>query len=109
MRAPVLTKPITKFEGRGDNAVARGHPKYLLGRALVNSSQAFSGIPEEVWAFRIGGYQVCEKWLKDRRGRELSVQDIAHYQTIVVALRETIRLVREIDEVVDAHGGWPIK
>ncbi|MFM7129667.1 MAG: type ISP restriction/modification enzyme, partial [bacterium] len=55
----------------------------------------------------IGGYQVCEKWLKDRKGRPLSADDIAHYQKIVVALSETIRLMAEIDQVINTHGGWP--
>ena len=60
-----------------------------------------------MWDFYIGGYQVCEKWLKDRKGRTLSKDDLAHYQKIVVAFAETIRIMGEIDEVVDAHGGWP--
>ena len=64
-------------------------------------------MPEEVWDFHIGGYQVCHKWLKDRKGRTLSEEDSAHYQKIVVALNETIRLMAEIDEVIEAHGGWP--
>jgi predicted helicase len=67
----------------------------------------FTGIKEEVWDFHIGGYQVCEKWLKDRRGRKLSKDDIEHYQKIVEALSETIRLMAEIDKVIDEHGGWP--
>ena len=67
----------------------------------------FRGVPEAVWNFHIGGYQVCEKWLKDRKGRVLSKADIEHYQRIVVALSETIRLMKEIDEVIDKHGGWP--
>ena len=67
----------------------------------------FKGVREDVWNFHIGGYQVCEKWLKDRKGRTLSKDDIAHYQKIVVALAETIRLMKEIDEVIEQHGGWP--
>ena len=59
-----------------------------------------------MWEFHIGGYQVCDKWLKDRAGRRLSYDDIAHYQKIVVALRETLRLMKEIDEVI---AGWPIE
>jgi hypothetical protein len=55
------------------------------------------------------GYQVCEKWLKDCKGCILSADDIAHYQRIVVALSETIRIMEEIDQVIDEHGGWPIK
>ncbi len=67
----------------------------------------FCNISQEVWDFRIGGYQVCEKWLKDRKGRKLSADDIVHYQKIVVAISETIHLMKEIDEVIEAHGGWP--
>jgi hypothetical protein len=66
-------------------------------------------VPENVWNFHVVGYQVCEKWLKDRKGRQLSAEDIAHYHKIVVAFNETIRLMAEIDTVIDAHGGWPIK
>ena len=65
------------------------------------------GVSEAVWRFRVGGYQVCEKWLKDRKGRTLSQEDISHYQKIVIAISETIRLMKEIDEVIDKHGGWP--
>ena len=64
-------------------------------------------MPPGVWNFRVGGYQVCHKWLKDRKGRILSKEDIAHYQKIVVALAETIRLMNEIDKVIEKHGGWP--
>ena len=79
-------------------------------------STGFVGVPEEVWNFHIGGYQVCEKWLKDRQakggknprpGRVLTQDDIAHYQKIVVAISETIRIMGEIDDVIEAHGGWP--
>jgi len=60
-----------------------------------------------VWSFRIGGYQVCEKWLKDRKGRTLDYADLQHYQKIIVALRETIRLMDCIYQIIEAHGGWP--
>jgi hypothetical protein len=50
---------------------------------------------------------VREEWLKDRRGRTLSKDDIVHYQKVVVALAETIPLMQEIDEVIEAHAGWP--
>ena len=76
-------------------------------RATKPGTIGFQGVPEEVWDFQIGGYQVCHKWLKDRKGRTLSDEDVAHYQKIVVALNETIRVMAEIDEVIEAHGGWP--
>ena len=53
---------------------------------------------QAVWDLHVGGYQVCEKWLKDRRGRVLSYDDVSHSQRIVVALAETIRIMGAIDE-----------
>ena len=76
-------------------------------RATSSGTMGFQGVPEEVWDLHIGGYQVCHKWLKDRKGRTLSDEDIGHYQKIVGALDETIRIMAEIDEVIEAHGGWP--
>lgn len=77
------------------------------GQPATSGTIGFRGVPESVWNFHIGGYQVCEKWLKDRKGRTLSKDDIVHYQKIIVALSETIRLMKEIDQVIDQHGGWP--
>jgi predicted helicase len=78
------------------------------GRVWINKEQYFENVPPDVWQFHIGGYQVCEKWLKDRKGRTLSYDDLTHYQHIVSALSETIRLMNEIDQCIDQHGGWPI-
>jgi hypothetical protein len=58
-----------------------------------------------VYNFHIGGYQVCEKWLKNRKGRKLAEEEIEHYQKIVVALNESIRIMKEIDEMIGKHGG----
>jgi len=78
------------------------------GRVWINKAQYFEGVPPEVWNFHIGGYQVCHKWLKDRKGRPLSYDDTQHYQHIISALSETIRLMAEIDKSITQHGGWPI-
>ncbi len=113
-------KHITSFPVKGDNAVIKvGETKKKLkdvnktgkGKLFINSSQYFDNLPEEVWNFHIGGYQVCYKWLYDRKkaGRKLSAEDIDHYHKIVVTLSETIRIMAEIDETIEAHGGWPIK
>ena len=59
-----------------------------------------NSIPEEVWNFYVGGYQVCHKWLKDRKKRTLSDEDVNHYHRIVVALQETIKLMALIDEAI---------
>ena len=63
-------------------------------------------VPPEVWEFHIGGYQVCEKWLKDRRGRILTFDDLEHYCKVVTAIQETLRLMAEIDSAIPK---WPME
>ncbi len=79
------------------------------GRVYINKTQYFEGVPEAVWNFHVGGYQVCAKWLKDRKGRALSFDDIRHYQRVAAALAETIALMRRVDEAIEEHGGWPME
>ena len=88
-----------------DDAVFLEQPTGRESR--LDTLARFEGVASETWFMRFGGYQVCEKWLKDRRGRTLSDTDIAHYQKIVVALSETRRVMDEIDDVIEEHGGWP--
>jgi predicted helicase len=96
------------FVGGPLSFVEKGYPKYAAGAVFINPNSSFVGVSEEVWEFHIGGYQVCEKWLKDRRGRELSAEDIVHYQKVVLALGETIRLMAAVDVAIESAGGWPI-
>ena len=114
-----LGKPITTYSGPKNPEVGRvgwsngtiwldaGKTSAREGhRATKPGTIGFQGVPAEVWDFQIGGYQVCHKWLKDRKDRTLSDEDVAHYQKIVVALNETIRIMAEIDEVIEVHSGW---
>ena len=120
LESPKLGKPITSYAGPRNPEV--GRVGWLDGtvwldagktnaresyRATMLGTMGFQGVPVAVWDFHIGGYQVCHKWLKDRKGRTLSDEDVAHYQKIVVALNETIRIMAEVDEVIEAQGGWP--
>jgi len=116
MEAPRLDKPIAKYHGPPQPRVIS--PSFGNSTVWLDRSRTygFNGVPEDVWNFHVGGYQVCKKWLKDRQaksgknaqpGQVLTQDDIAHYQKIVVALSETIRIMAEIDEVIDRHGGWP--
>jgi hypothetical protein len=105
MDSPALEKLITQFPQRGDNLVEQARYADADCRVWINPTQYFQGVPRECWEFRVGGYQVCEKWLKDRKGRKLGCEEIEHYQKIVVALRETLRLMDEIDECIPA---WPL-
>jgi predicted helicase len=105
---------ITTYPIAGENAVdkvrytAPGEAGSDKGRVWINPEQYFEGVPPEVWNFHVGGYQVCQKWLKDRKGRKLTYDDLTHYQRVVSALNETIRLMSEIDEAIEEHGSWPI-
>ena len=110
MKSDILHDFITTFVGKGTNKVeSTGKNSFKDGRQYINKYQYFDGIPEKVYNFNMGGYQVCQKWLKDRKGRILTEEEIEHYQKIVVAISETIRIMKEIDEVIEEHGGWPIK
>jgi hypothetical protein len=109
LESPKLAQPITEFIGGRHPEVDK--ISWSRDTVWVDKAQTtgFQGVREDVWNFHIGGYQVCQKWLKDRKGRTLTKDDIAHYHKIVVALSETIRLMAEIDEVIEEHGGWPLK
>lgn len=110
MKSDKLDDLITTFEGEGNNEVGSiGENSYKNGRLYLNRTQYFDSIPDEVYNFYIGGYQVCQKWLKDRKGRTLSEEEIVYYQKIVVAINETIQIMKEIDEAIENYGGWPIK
>ncbi len=71
-----------------------------LGRVYINETQYFANVPELAWNFHIVGYQPAQKWLKDRKDRELGHEDILHYQKIIVALSETDRIMKAIDTIV---------
>ncbi len=97
----------TRFPIAGDNLIAPGHPKFSEAkqRVHINKEQYFAGIEPATWEHMVGGYQVLKKWLADRKGRALSIEDIQHYQKIVLALGETQRLMAEIDAAI---GNFPL-
>jgi predicted helicase len=107
LEAPDVQTPISQYVGPRAPEIER--VSWSANTVWIDKAQTvgFKGVREKVWNFRIGGYQVCDKWLKDRKGRKLLAADIAHYQKVIVALSETISLMSEIDEVIEQHGGWP--
>jgi predicted helicase len=99
---------ITTYPKDGDNIITTKIGKKdwelfdtekQLGRIWINEKQYFDNIPLTAWEFHIGGYQPAQKWLKDRKGRELKFKDILHYQKIIVALSETDRIMAVIDKI----------
>ena len=105
MESPLLNNLITRYPVAGSNTVDKVSYDENNQRVDINNTQYFEGVPQEVWHFHIGGYHVCHKWLKDRKGRALSYDDLTHYQKVIVALKETIRLMEEIDTLIP---GWPL-
>ena len=107
----VIEKGYPKYYGPGDVPAGEKSP-VEQGRVYISKTaprsgkqgQYFEGIPPEVWQFRIGGYQPLDKWLKDRRGRTLSFDDLDHYKRIAAALSDTIRLMDEVDEAILESG-----
>lgn len=107
MKSETLNNLITTYQKIGDNQVRDVRYNSELQRVYINKQSYFTDIPQHIWEFKIGGYQVLEKWLKDRKtaNRILSADEIIHYQKIVVALTETLRLMEEIDSLIP---GFPI-
>ncbi|MFA6534176.1 MAG: type ISP restriction/modification enzyme [Patescibacteria group bacterium] len=101
LESPKVDNPITTYLIAGDNLVEKVN--YQDGKVYINKTQYFVGVPEEVWNFYIGGYQPAQKWLKDRKGRNLASEDIEHYQKMIVSIFETIRIMKEIDQIVEKN------
>ncbi len=110
--AAILANPGQQgvsFPHNGSNVVEK--TQYVApdqeapGYVAINTTQRFTGIDAATWATQIGGYQPLEKWLKDRKGRTLSIDDVRHYLRMIVALRETRQLMASIDALIP---GWPL-
>lgn len=102
LRSPALDPPLARFHGEGDGRVAKNRGAGFrydadAERVWINEAQHFAPVPPELWEYTIGGYQVLEKWLKDRRERQLSLEEIKTYCRIVTALAGTVELQAEID------------
>jgi len=99
MRSPELDSPVVKFQGTGDKRVDKIKYDKKGERVYINKDQYFEGLKENIWEYRIGGYQVCDKWLKDRKERILSLDDVKHYCKVATAVEHTINIQKSIDGV----------
>jgi predicted helicase len=107
MQASASAKGLFAYEGSenpGVEKIAYSSTTVWIDRA---ETIGFRNVPESVWSFKVGGYQVCEKWLKDRKGAILSITDIDHYCQILNAISETLVITARINEIIESHGGWP--
>ena len=88
-----------RFEGEGEGVVSQ--VRYVDGGVWINPTQHFTDVPIDVWNYEVGAHQVCEKWLKDRKGSALTYDEVRQYRDILIAVAETLRLMAEIDEIVE--------
>ena len=91
-----IPQPTHRFEGQGDGIVER--VRYTDNNIWINATQHFTEIPQEVWEYEVGAYQVCHKWLKDRMNRRLTTDALNQYRKILVAIAKTIRIMDTIDD-----------
>jgi len=101
MQSSKIEKPIAKFQGQNGNKVTKLEYQKDESRVYINSKKYFEGVEENVWEYQIGSYQVCSKWLKDRKGRILSLEEIKHYCKVVTAIHHTIKIQEKIDSIYD--------
>ncbi len=97
MESAKLNTLITTYPHTGDNTVT--DVQFDAGKVWINKTQHFAKVPKTAWDFHIGGYQPAQKYLKDRKGRVLTSDEIKHYQKIIVALKETARIMERIDNI----------
>jgi len=99
LRSKILDRPASHFQGKGDGGVEQKKYDSKSKRVYINDTQYFNKVEPQVWEYFIGGYQVLDKWLKDRKGRILSTDDQLHYRKVITALSETIEIQRRIDKL----------
>lgn len=97
LESPKINDFITEFNIDGNCIVNK--PNFKDGNVFINETQYFENVPETTWNFYIGGYQPAQKWLKDRKDRRLEFNEITHYQKVIVALTETINIMKEINKI----------
>ena len=89
---------LAKFDGKGDDTVEAVRYSEVEKAVWINKAQCFKPVPEDVWNFHIGGYQVLEKYLKSRKGRQLSLDEIKHVGAVADSLAFTITQMAKIDK-----------
>lgn len=97
MHSSILDQPITIYPIMGTDEIER--VDYEDGKVWINQEQYFGNIPNTAWNHYVGGYQPAQKYLKDRRGRKLSNEEIEHYQKIITVLTRTIEFMSQLDKV----------
>jgi len=88
---------LAQYHGKGDHTVEAIRYSQVEQAVWINKEQCFKPVPEEVWNFHIGGYQVLDKYLKSRKGRTLTLDEIDHVAKVADSLAFTITQMKRID------------
>ena len=99
LKSEELINPIAKFQGQGENVIEKLTYSESQNRVYINNTQYFEGVTQEIWNYHIGGYQILSKWLRYRRGRKLPLEDIEHFCKVVTAIKRTIEIQEELDDI----------
>ena len=97
LKSKTLSKPISRYWGKGSDVIEKPQYNEAEQKVFINNDKYFEGINPEVWNYHIGGYQVLEKYLKDRKGRQMN--DAATYCKIATAIFQTTGIQKEIDKI----------
>jgi hypothetical protein len=100
LKHPSLSEPEIGFPVSGSNTVENVRYDEETRRVYFNKEQYFEGFSKAVWDYHIGGYQVLAKYLKDRKKRELFLEEIEHYRRVAKAIARTIEVQRKVEEVI---------
>jgi len=100
LKHPSLSETGVGFPESGSDKVEKVYYDENSERVWINKSQYFDGISKEVWEYRIGAYQVMAKYLKDRKGRKLSLEEIEHYMRVAKAIGRTREVQGKVEEVL---------
>jgi predicted helicase len=90
---------IATYPINGNNEIDK--PTFKDNKVYINETQYFDNVPVKAWNFYIGGYQSAQKWLKDRKGRTLGIEDVLHYQKIICVLKATGEVMQEVDKIME--------
>ncbi|MEW6686457.1 MAG: type ISP restriction/modification enzyme [Candidatus Edwardsbacteria bacterium] len=99
LKSPLLNETKAKYPIAGNDKVEKVQYEAKTGKIYINQKQFFEGIPEGVWQYQIGGYQVLDKWLKDRQDRTLLAEEIEHYLKVITTIKHTLKLQKKIDRL----------
>ena len=108
LESDLLDESETKFPVKGSNIIENTKYDCKECRVYINQIQYFENVVADSWEFEVGGYQVLQKWLKDRKNTKIGHDEVRYYEKIVESINRTIEIMSVVDSVISEAGGWPL-